>query len=201
MALGDALSRVRVLGFDGNVINTGYSVDLEAGLVTFNAVSGYSQPVTIEHRVEDMAVVSDVQITGQISFTRQLTHEYPADTSFVSSALIAGDLKARVSVLFDQATWNGTTWQDTVSGSIATGTYNDVLTPIVVTNKGAVSERWALVFTNTSSFNVIGEHVGVIAIGSINADLSPINPATSTPSFQSCRAGRLAGEAPLHDRL
>ena len=177
------LSRVRVLGFDGNVINVGYSVDLEAGLVTFTAVSGYSQPVTIEHRVEDMAVVSDVQITGQISFTRQLTHEYPADTSFVSSALVAGDLKARVSVLFDQATWNGTTWQDTVSGSIATGTYNDVLTPIVVTNKGAVSERWALVFTNTSSFNVIGEHVGVIAIGSINADLSPINPATSTPYF------------------
>ncbi len=52
------------------------------------------------------------------------------------------------------------------------------------TNKGAVSERWALVFTNTTSFNVIGEHVGVIAIGSTNTDLSPNNPATNTPYFK-----------------
>jgi hypothetical protein len=181
------LSRVRVVGFDGNVINAGYSVDLEAGLVTFTAVAGYSQPVRIEHRVEDMAVVSDVQISGELTFTRPLTHEYPITSppsSFVSSALIAGDLKARVSVLFDQATWNGTTWLDGISGTAATGTFNDVLAPIVVTNKGAVSERWALVFTNTTSFNVIGEHVGVIAIGSTNTDLSPNNPATNTPYFK-----------------
>ena len=181
------LSRVRVVGFDGNVINSGYSVDLEAGMVTFSAVAGYSQPVRIEHRVEDMAVVSDVQISGELTFTRPLTHEYPITSppsSFVSSALIAGDLKARVSVLFDQATWNGTTWLDGVSGTAATGTFNDVLAPIVVTNKGAVSERWALVFTNTTSFNVIGEHVGVIAIGSTNTDLSPNNPATNTPYFK-----------------
>jgi hypothetical protein len=37
-------------------------------------VTGYSQPVTIEHRIEDMAVVRDVQINGEISFTRALTH-------------------------------------------------------------------------------------------------------------------------------
>jgi hypothetical protein len=129
-----------------------------------------------------MAVVSDVQITGQLSFTRAMTHDYPLG-SFVSSALIGGDLKARVSVLFDQATWNGTTWLDSVSGSAATGTYNDILTPIVVTNKGAVSERWALVFTNTTTFNIVGEHVGVIGTGTINADLAPLNPATSVPYF------------------
>jgi hypothetical protein len=45
------LSRVRVLGADNIVINTGYSVDLEAGLVTFNDVSGYSQPITVQHRI------------------------------------------------------------------------------------------------------------------------------------------------------
>ena len=180
------LSRVRVVGFDGNVIHSGYAVDLEAGTVSFTSVAGYSQPVTIEHRVEDMAVVSDVQISGELTFTRPLTHDYPITSpasSFVSSALIAGDLKARVSVLFDQATWNGTSWLDGVSGTAATGTFNDVLAPIVVTNKGAVTERWALVFTNTTSFNVIGEHVGVIAIGSTGTDISPNNPATNTPYF------------------
>jgi len=142
--------------------------------------------VTIEHRIEDMAVVREAQISGEITFTRALTHDYPLTnppTSFVSSALVAGDLKSRVSVLFDQSTWNGTTWLDVLSGTAATGTFNDVLAPIVVTNMGAVSERWALVFTNTTSYNVVGEHVGVIATGSVNADCAPINPATSVPYF------------------
>ena len=180
------LSRVRVVGANGVVINTGYSTDLEAGTVTFSNVSGYSQPVTIEHRIEDMAVVSEAQISGELTFTRALTHNYPITnppTSYVSSALISADLKARVSLLFDQQTWNGTAWLDAVSGSAATGTYNDVLAPIVVTNKGAITERWALQFTSTTSFNLIGEHVGVIAIGSINSDLAPINPATGAAYF------------------
>lgn len=71
------LSRVRVVGHNGVVIHTGYVTDLEAGTVTFTDVTGYSQPVTIEHRIEDMAVVRDVQINGEISFTRPLTHAYP----------------------------------------------------------------------------------------------------------------------------
>ena len=176
------LSRVRVIGNNGVVINTGYTADLEAGTATFTDVAGYSQPVTVEHRIEDMAVVREAQISGEIAFTRPITHDYPLG-SYVSSALVAGDLKARVSVLFDQATWNGTTWLDAVSGSAATGTYNDVLAPIVVTNIGAVTERWALVFTNTTSFNIVGEHVGVIGTGSINVDLAPINPATGAAYF------------------
>ncbi len=158
----------------------------QAGTLTFTDVSGYSQPVTIEHRIEDMAVVRDVQISGEITFTRPLTHDYPLTnppTSFVSSALVAGDLQARVSHLFDQASWNGTSWLNAVSGSAATGTYNDVLAPILVTNKGAVTERWALVFTSTTAFNIVGEHVGVIGSGNTAADCSPINPATGSSYF------------------
>lgn len=71
------LSRVRVVGHNGVVIHTGYVADLEAGTVTFTDVTGYSQPVTTEHRIEDQAVVRDVQINGEISFTRPLTHTYP----------------------------------------------------------------------------------------------------------------------------
>jgi hypothetical protein len=180
------LSRVRVVGANGVVINTGYSTDLEAGTIAFSNVSGYSQPVTIEHRIEDMAVVSEAQISGELTFTRALTHNYPVTsppTSYVSSALISADLKARVSVVFDQQTWNGTSWLDALSGTAATGTFNDVLSPIVVTNKGAITERWALQFTSTTTFNLIGEHVGVIAMGSINSDLTPINPATGAAYF------------------
>jgi len=177
------LSRVRVVGNDGATINTGYSTDLEAGTVTFDNVTGYSQPVTVEHRIEDMAVVSDVQINGEITFTRPLTHAYGTSGTYISSALMSGDLRSRVSTLFDQASWDGTTWADTVSGAPATGTYNDVLAPVLVTNAGAVTERWALRFTSTTAFQVIGEHVGVIATGSINATCAPVNPATGEPYF------------------
>jgi hypothetical protein len=177
------LSRVRVIGADGQVINTGYTADLEAGRVTFTSVSGYVQPVTIEHRIEDMVQVSDVQINGQLAFTRQVTHTYPFPGSFISSALVAQDLKARVSVLFDQATWDSVTYADAVTGSVAPGTYNDILAPLIVTNKGAVTEKWALRFTNTTTFDVIGEHVGTISSGTIATDTSPLNPATGSPYF------------------
>ena len=207
------LSRVRVIGQNAVVINTGYTADLEAGTVAFTNVTGYSQPVTIEHRVEDMAVVREAQIGGAISFTRALTHAYPANTSYISSALVAGDLKSRVSVLFDQTTW-GNVWQDSVIGTNANGTFNDIAHPITVTNAGALTERWAVVFVTSDTVYIMGEHVGVI-FGSISnaksitatwgspidANGAPIsgiaidNPATGTPYFSIPSLGWGAGWA------
>ncbi|MFZ6709539.1 hypothetical protein [Undibacterium sp. TC9W] len=175
------LSRIRVIDGNGQVISTGYTQDLEAGTVTFVDVSSYVMPVTVEHRIEDMAMVTDAQINGQLTLSRALTHNFPMG-SYVSSAMIIGDTHARVSVLFDQTTFNNT-WQDTVNGADAQGTYNDTLAPIVVTNKGALTERWAIRFTNTTTFDIIGEHVGVIGTGTTTADSSPINPAASVPYF------------------
>lgn len=176
------ISRVRVIGANGVTINTGYTQDLEAGTVTFSNTAGYSNPVTIEDRIEDLLQVSDVQISGQLAFTRPITHDYPAG-SFVSSALIAGDLKARVSHLFDQATWDSATWSDAVVGNAALASYNDVVSPIAVSNFGAVTERWALRFTSNTAFQVIGENVGIIETSSIGVVTAPINPATGTPYF------------------
>lgn len=177
------LSRFRVIGANGAVINTGYTQDLEAGTLTFTNVSGYSQPVTIENRIEDMLTIRDAQINGQLEFTRQITHNYPTTGSYISSALVAGDVFARVSKVFDQGSWDGVTWSDELQGSAATATYNTALSPLAVTNEGALTERWIIQFTSTTAFRVIGEHVGVIATGSINADCSPINPNTSSPYF------------------
>ena len=143
------LSRVRVVGHNGVVIHTGYVTDLEAGTVTFTDVTGYSQPVTIEHRIEDMAVVRDAD-------QRRDQLHAPADArlsagqsrrsglwQFVSSALVAGDLFARVNLVFDQSTWNGS-WSDELIGSAATATFNHTQYPITVTNRGALTERWVV---------------------------------------------------------
>lgn len=175
------LARVKVVGNNGVTITSGYTTNLDAGTVTFTDVTGYSQPVKIYHRIEDLVMVSDVQINGALAFTSPITHDFPLG-SYISSALVLGNLKARVPVLRDQETWTGV-FSDIQIGNAAPGTYNDVLAPVEVTNKGTITERWAIRFTNTNTFEVIGEHVGVIATGNTATDLSPVNPASGVAYF------------------
>lgn len=189
----ERIARMRVIGNDGNTIATGYSTNLDAGTVTFSAVAGYSQPVRIEHRIEDMALCSDAQINGDLAITRPLTHDFPLG-SYVSSALLMGDLRARVSVFFDQQTFIG--WSDTLSGGAATGTCNRTQYPVIVTNRGAIQERWEIVFTNSTTINVIGETIGQIVTGhAIVNDLAPLNPETAVPYFSIAKEGWGAGWA------
>ena len=176
------LSRVRVRDADGQVLHTGYTIDLDAGTVLFGDVSSWAQPVTVEDRIEDMRVMRDVQITGELTFTTPLSHAYPLG-SYVSSALMLGSLRARVSLVFDQQTWNGTTWSDVVEGDAAVATFDDTAAPIVVTNAGAANMRWAIHFQTNTIFRVVGEHVGVIATGSTGEDCAPVNPVTGQPYF------------------
>lgn len=176
------LSRLRVLGNNNSVITSGYTEDLEAGTVTFTNVTGYSQPVRVEHRIEDLGLIRDAQIDGTVTFTRPVTHDYPVG-SYLSSCLRTGDLKARVSLLFDQNSWDGTTFSDELSGSPAPGTYNLTGYPFVVSNAGALTERWVIRFTTTQAFQIIGENVGIIGIGSINSVTAPISDITGEPYF------------------
>ena len=177
------LSRVAVR--DANGINhlTGYTADLEAGTVTFTDVSSMTMPVVIEDRIEDMAVATDVQISGEITFNQALTHDYPKDGTYVSSALQASDRRARVSLDFVQQSWVDNAWVDAPNGPIPPAKYDQGVSPIEITNAGGSTERWVLQFTSTSQFRVIGEHVGVIATGDINAVCAPLNPATGKPYF------------------
>ncbi len=162
-----------------------YTVDLAAGTVTMAApldLTGITQPLTAKHRVEDMVLLSDVRIDGTIETAGAVSRSYGTTGTYVSSALLFGDMAARVSNVFDQGTWLGT-WSDTLAGDAATAQYNDVLYPIEVLNSGAITERWRINFTTTSTFQVIGENSGVIATGNTGADCGPINPLTLEPYF------------------
>ncbi|MBN9454117.1 MAG: hypothetical protein J0I42_19440, partial [Bosea sp.] len=88
----------------------------------------------------------------------------------------------------DQAAWTGV-WSDVLIGSAAPGTFNDTDFPLVVANSDAITERWAIRFTNATAFEVIGETVGTIVTGSISADCAPVNPRTGRPYFTIPRAG------------
>lgn len=173
------LSRAWIVGADGQKIQTGWSVDLDAGRVSIVDVTGWAQPVRVHHRIEEMARIADVQLNGTLTLTKALSHDFPVG-SVVSSALFVGSLRARVSHLFDQASWDGVTWADSVTGNTAPAQFDDTAFPLVVTNAGALSERWVLRFTNTTTVEVIGEHVGNLGSFPIANDIAPINPNTRT---------------------
>ncbi len=190
------LSRVYLIGADGNLIQAGYSVDLDAGVITAVDVSSWVQPVTIRHRIEQMTRVADLQIDGTLRFTSQLSHAFPVG-SVVSSALMAGDLRARALPVWDQQSWDGVTWLDAVGPSgPASASYNDAAFPVVVTNAGAITERFALrVLAGGMDVEVIGEHVGNLGTFSRNTEIAPINPISSAPYFRLPAAGWGSGWA------
>lgn len=181
------LARLRVIGSDGLVITAGYTADLDAGTAYFNNVSGYAQPVQLEHMIKDEAQVSDAQISGYVTLKRPLTHDFPAG-SILSSALIVGTLFARVPRMFDQQSWTGV-WSDDLLGSPLSANYNDIAHPLVVTNIATITERWAIRFKSTTTFELIGEHVGFIAEGNVTEDFSPLNPAVGLPYLTIRAAG------------
>lgn len=101
------VSYIKVIDSLGALLDpTMYETDLDAGTVLLKSgflLGSLTLPLFAEHRIEDMAVVTDVQINGRLALNRPLTHNFPANSSLVSSALIMGDLQARVYGEFSQA--------------------------------------------------------------------------------------------------
>ncbi|MDM1019710.1 hypothetical protein QSV37_05205 [Acinetobacter sp. VNK23] len=162
-----------------------YVVDYDYGRVTLSgdfALNALVAPIFASYRYQDMGLINDVQINGQITLTKPVTHNYDADNSIVGSALVIGDMFSRYTSKFVQGTWNSV-WADEPTGQPITPNYNDALYPIAVTNKGSIQERWALVFTDISTFRIIGEVSGQIGIGTTTNDCAPINPITGEPYF------------------
>ncbi len=184
------IAAVKVVDSAGaKVASDRYTTDLDAGTITFVAsLAAYTQPLTVHHRIEDMMRVSKVDISGQVKFTRPLTHTFPAGTSYLSSVLLVGDVQARAYGQFEQEAWTGE-WSDSLTSAAILANYNEITGPIAVTNAGAIPERWACIFTSSTSYRVVGESVGEIATGSTLTDTAPVNPATMAPYFTLPTAG------------
>ncbi|WP_288382249.1 hypothetical protein [uncultured Acinetobacter sp.] len=162
-----------------------YVVDYDYGKFTLSgdfAVNALTPPFTAQYRYQDMGLLRDVQINGQLTFTKQLTHNYDAENTIVGSALVIDEMQARYTQKFVQQTWNNV-WADEASGGAISANYNDAIYPIQMTNKGAIQERWAIVFVSGTTFKCVGEYSGEVGTGSTNADFAPINPITLVPYF------------------
>lgn len=182
----ERLASVRVKDALGVVVpDTKYELELNAGKITFPtgiSITSYAQPFSVEHRIEDLLLCSQADISGRLRFTRSLTHNFPADTSYVSSALPFGDLFARFYNVVEQQTWTNV-WSDDRIGSALTANFNETDYPIFVSNRGTIKERWAVIFTGSTTFRVVGESVGEIGYGNTSDDCAPTNNATSAPYF------------------
>lgn len=170
-----------------------YTVSREEGTLTWAnpvlSVDSQGDPLTppllLRDRVEHMTICTGVQISGVLSFGSPLPWSLPAGNTFVSSAVTWGDLQARVFKWFTQSTWNqgSPNWSDSPIGNSTTAQYNQLNYPIEITNAGAIVGKWAIIFTSSTSFNLVEEKLGVITTGTIGADCAPINPATGVPYF------------------
>lgn len=159
-----------------------YEVDRNLGTVTVptaSDLSTYAQPLSVEHRVQDELQVISADISGKLLLAGALSHDYPLG-SWVSSKLRQGDKFARVFGYADRTTWQGS-WAATFAGSdIGAASFNSIDHPITTTNRGAITERWAAIFINSTEVRIVGEHVGqVLTNASIAAPIAPVNSQQS----------------------
>jgi len=188
----DKLACVTLVDSEGTTVDPAlYTVNREAGTVTLADpldLSAYTQPLIAQHKVEDMALVNEAQINGQLALVGGISRDYDTAGTWVSSALIFGDLGSRVHHLFSQRTWTNE-WSDERIGDPTTAQYNDLLFPIQIDNKNSIRDRWAIIFTSSTTFQVVGEVSGVIGTGDTSTDCSPINPVTGEPYFTILKDG------------
>jgi hypothetical protein len=65
-----------------------YVVDYDYGKVTLSgdfALNALVAPISAAYRYQDIGLINDVQINGQVTFTKPVTHNYDADNSIVGS--------------------------------------------------------------------------------------------------------------------
>ena len=178
------LSLVQVLdAATGAEIFTGYTADLDAGTVTFTDITGYPASIKVVARTEVYRQIAEVRIDGSVRLTQPIGTAFDT-TAVLSTALRQGDRFARVPRVYDQQAWDGFTWADGLVGNSAVASYNTIDHPVELNNKGALTERWALrLRADATTFDLIGQHLGQIASGTINADFSPVNTARGVPYF------------------
>ncbi|UYM16186.1 hypothetical protein [Endozoicomonas euniceicola] len=183
-----------------------YTADKPAGKLTFadplllqNAGGeSLTAPFKITDRVEHMSVVSDAQINGELSIIAPVPWDLPAGETTISSAVVYGDLQARVHSFFSQKVWDSgnPNWTDERNEDNTTAKYNTVNYPIQVANKGSIHGKWAIIFTSGTAFTVVEEKLGIIDTGTTGTNTAPINPETGTPYFSILADGWGVGWSP-----
>ena len=162
-----------------------YDYDLDAGTLTWATpldLSAYQMPITAHHAIEEenRVIVADIDGTLQLQFP--VGRDYPKEDTYVSSALIGGDLEVRHSPPWSQKLFDNV-WSDDPRGDAITAKLNLKDYPLVLTDDGATTDRWAIVWRDGTQFDLYSEALGFVGRFDALQDLAPINAATGKPYF------------------
>ncbi|WP_230660528.1 hypothetical protein [Psychrobacter sp. I-STPA10] len=180
------VDRICVSDANGQPVNAElWDYDLDAGTITWTTpldLSSYQMPLSVMHAQEERNRIHEADIDGTLSLIFPTKRDYPIDSTYVSSVLIGDDLQVRVSVPFTQRNWDKV-WRDEPVGDTLLNKLNLKDYPMVLTDDGAITERWMIKMTGTSQFELYGETLGFVMRGDTLTDLAPINPASNKPYF------------------
>ena len=162
-----------------------WDYDLQAGTITWATpldLSAYQMPITAHHATEEenRVIVADIDGTLQLQFP--VGRDYPKEDTYVSSALIGGDLEVRHSPPWSQKLFDNV-WSDDPRGDAITAKLNLKDYPLVLTDDGATTDRWAIVWRDGTQFDLYSEALGFVGRFDALQDLAPINAATGKPYF------------------
>lgn len=182
----DDVTRISVMDSDDKPVNAElWDYDLAAGTVTWKTpldLSDYQMPLKVMHAQEERNRIIQPDIDGTLTLLFAMRRSYPIENTYVSSVLIGGDLQVRVSIPFTQRNWNNK-WSDEPVGDQLLNKLNLKDYPMILTDDGAIKERWMIKMTGTNQFELYGETLGFVMRGDTLTDLAPINPATGKPYF------------------
>ena len=162
-----------------------YDYDLQAGTITWATpldLSAYTMPITAHHarEEENRVIVADIDGTLQLQFP--VGRAYPKEDTYVSSALIGGDLEVRHSPAWSQKLFDNV-WSDDPRGDVITAKLNLKDYPLQLTDDGATTDRWAIVWRDGTQFDLYSEALGFVGRYDALQDLAPVNAATGKPYF------------------
>ena len=162
-----------------------YDYDLDAGTLTWATpldLSAYTMPIAAHHarEEENRVIVADIDGTLQLQFPTG--RDYPKEDTYISSALIGGDLEVRHSPPWSQKLFDNV-WSDDPRGDAITAKLNLKDYPLKLTDDGATTDRWAIVWRDGTQFDLYSEALGFVGRFDALQDLAPINAATGKPYF------------------
>lgn len=169
-----------------HVLAEHYTYDLSAGTITFATpldLSAYTLPLTAYYAQEEEKAITHVDISGQLTLASPLRRSYDKANSYVSSAMIGGDMQVRTSIPFTQRTWTNV-WSDEPIGTPVLEKLNVKDYPIELSDDATITDRWVMVFSTTTRFRLYSERLGLVAEEDILTDLAPLNPANNKPYFR-----------------
>jgi hypothetical protein len=183
----DGLEIVRFLSDGPTPTPSVATVNLATGTVTPTNVTGWSQPVTVRHRISHRTTVS-LADGAAVTLAAGPGRDFPAN-SVLSVHAPLGDLQALATPPFAQQTWTRQ-WADSVIGNPVSLMYSGLP---AITNAGAETDRFAIVFTSATAFDCFSERLGKIGSGTTTASFAPVNSATGAPYFTLLSASWAAG--------